>query len=270
LNESSATVLEDAVHTRAARLLALVATATASATLVGCGTLQVTTGPVPGSKAGPHLSQAQFVQVTERALSKAWQVHVTATGTKGGRTSSLVADASFEHGAAVDATMTDGLGLYGAPSTTKRQLLLVGNRVFVAVPHRTGSFVAVDVAGPRSRYGRLSSATRRAVRPTQGLEPVRRGLRSLTYDGMEAGQGLYLDHYELGVDTARAFGAAAVRKLHAPATTTIQVWLDSDNLLRRMSYELGGVHLDTVYSAWGHDVDVESPGAKHVVRTVRG
>src|SRR5436190_23872526 len=97
---------------RVARLLALVVTTTASATLVGCGAIQVTSGPVPGSKDGPHLSQAQFVQATERALAKVFTVHVTVDSAKGGRTSSLVADTSFERGTAVDVTMTDGLGRY--------------------------------------------------------------------------------------------------------------------------------------------------------------
>jgi hypothetical protein len=197
-------------------------------------------------------------------------VHVTVDSSKGGRTSSLVADTSFERGTAVDATMTDGLGQYGAPSTTKRQLRLVGNRVFVAVPAKPGKFLAVDVAGAGSRYGRLSGATRRAVRPAQSLEPIRRGLRTLTYDGMEAGQGLYLDHYELGIDSAKAFGAAAARRMHAPARITFQVWLDSDHLLRRVSYELGGTRLDATYSAWGKEADIEAPEPKDVVRTVRG
>jgi hypothetical protein len=258
------------VRGRSMRLLVSIGLATTLATVAGCGAVQVTTGTVPGSKDGPHLGQAEFVPVVEQAMAKAFSVHAVVDGTKGSRKSSIVADVAFRRGASMKVTMTDGLGMYGAASTQKEELRLVGDHVYVSAAHKHGKFVAIALAGPRSAYGRLADATRRSVRPDQSLEPVRRGLRSLAYEGMDAGQGLYLDHYVLVVGTAKAFGAATAKKLHAPATITFQVWLDSDHLLRRMTYELDGIKLDASYTAWGRRVDVEAPGPKDIVRTMRG
>jgi hypothetical protein len=270
LKELLLTVLEGAVQGTTARVLRCLGVATALTAVAGCGPVHVTTGTVPGSKDNPHLSRAQFVPTVEQAMAREFSVHASVGATRGKQASTLEADASFRRDAAVRLTMTDGLGIYGAPSVRAKEMRLVGRQVFVPVPHRTGKFSAIDVASPRSRLGRFATLARRAVRPSETFEPIRRGMRSLTYEGMDAGQGLYLDHYQVVVGSARAFGAATAKRMHAPATLTYEVWLDSDGLLRRIAHESGGVAYDTSFIQWGKSVEAEAPPPRDVVRTVRG
>ena len=43
------------------------------------------------------------------------------------------------------------------------------------------------------------------------------------------------------------------------------MWLDSRNLLRRMSFEMSGVDFEAEMSKWGEPVKVQKPAADDIV-----
>jgi hypothetical protein len=67
-------------------------------------------------------------------------------------------------------------------------------------------------------------------------------------------------------DVALVPGGAAAIAAGAPATRTYDIWLDSGDLMRRMTYSGPS---DVVYSDWGKRIDVDPPWPKQVVNARR-
>ena len=68
-------------------------------------------------------------------------------------------------------------------------------------------------------------------------------------------------HYSVVVDVRAAFaerGVAPTGRL--PATTTWEVWVDDDDLLRKVTFNLGDTAVTASYPVWGHgDLDLDPP-----------
>jgi len=110
---------------------------------------------------------------------------------------------------------------------------------------------------------RLGLATVRPDLPTLvGL--IGSSVRSLTYVGPDVINGLAVQHWRALVDSS-VFAPSAT------GTTTVELWLDSSDLLRQISYSLvsGGIASTTTsvtvtYGDFNSTVDIAEPDPSEV------
>jgi hypothetical protein len=251
------------------RILVAVAASCAVLGTAGCGDLKPTQGVIPHSADAPHLSQAEFVPALIQAEKAAGAVHMEVRMTRGGKVTSLVADSSMTPGGSIGLTLLDGIGRYGRPSVHKFELRLIGNDMYISVPGKAGKFMQYDSSDPRSLCGCVARHLREAASPEGSVANFRRGLVSLKFLGLVARDGLYLQHYRAYVDPKRLVAGQSGQALKLPDRYTYDMWLDSDNLVRRMSGEASGLKIVATYSDWGKRIDLDPPWPKQIVNAPR-
>lgn len=99
------------------------------------------------------------------------------------------------------------------------------------------------------------------------FDAFREGLEKVEYVGEEEIDGDTTDHYVFTVDAAKAAEAQGqMMPPGAPEQLTYDVWLTDDDLMRRVSFELGPVKAVIDATEWGEPVDVEAPPASDIVQ----
>ena len=103
--------------------------------------------------------------------------------------------------------------------------------------------------------------------PLASFKTAEKAVRSADRVGTDPGRG-EVDHYKVVLDTAalvKNLDPAAAKQAQIPETVTYDMWLDSKNLLRRMSFSMSGVDFEAEMSRWGKPVTVHSPPANDIV-----
>jgi len=101
--------------------------------------------------------------------------------------------------------------------------------------------------------------------PVKSMEDFTKGVDTITYLGTETVDGEELEAYEMTVDTTKVdqlkeTGAQLPKKL------TYQVWLDSEDRMRKTSMDMGKLGtMNMEVFDWGKDVDITAPPANQVV-----
>lgn len=227
----------------------------------GCGSAPPTTsGAVPDSAGGSHLSMAQFIPTVTQAVAGARSVHTELRSARGQKKTVADADVSFTSLGSLRMTYTDELGVFNSPSSVETEIRLLERQAFIKGKGTSGKYAVIQGDSSRSINARALRQMRADMNPTQDLAPLRKGMTKLTYLGLVAGDGLYMGHYRATVNAKRAFGIAA--KSQASATFTCDVLLDAENRPRRLTYEVNGLSVDISYADWGKRIRVDKPGPK--------
>ena len=114
--------------------------------------------------------------------------------------------------------------------------------------------------------------------PARMAQTMREGLESLEYLGTEEAEGTTLHGYQASLD--KAFlqerveqGAGALGLDGNPMIdtedlpeTAFELWLDADDLVRRLEVEVAGLTFTAHFSDWGEPVEIEAPPASQVTR----
>lgn len=97
--------------------------------------------------------------------------------------------------------------------------------------------------------------------------------QSITFVGTEDVDGEQLDHYQLVLDLEAALEASgqSMEDLgtdlpELPDTVTYEVWLDEDDLMRQVDFDLMGGTINLTMDDWGSDVTVEAPDPEDVTQ----
>jgi hypothetical protein len=245
------------------------AAAAAALVMAGCGSLAPTQGGTPEtSHPSDHLSISNFAVLVLTATDSARSVHTerveTAHGVRTEITGDTLFDRDFYRGRLTLATVPQGTGT-GA-STGRSELRLLSGHLYVHVPGLvpTGKFVSQDLDGMTSAVGALCACLFSRLEPTTTLQNMRQSLMKVDYLGREKRAAASLEHYRLEADTAKIPGA--VDASHPPTTRVYQIWLDSKQLMRQMTYTTIDKSVDVIYSDWGERVHVQRPATKQIHR----
>lgn len=114
-------------------------------------------------------------------------------------------------------------------------------------------------ATPAEEVGLVDSFT-----PKGMFSAMRAGAKSVTNKGPEDLQGTPTTKYELSVDTAAAEAGAGATPSPGSAEAIFTIWVDKDDLLRRISVPAEGSTVVVDYSGWGDPVEVVAPPADQV------
>ena len=139
------------------------------------------------------------------------------------------------------------------------EVRMVDNVMYMSMPPMTpeGEFLKFDLDDPNSPLGSLGGVTQGD--PLETFKAFDEGLRDVKYLGSEDVDGEEMDHYVLTVDGKAAAKAQGAPAGSVPEEITYDLWLDDDDLMRRIQYTMAGGGVTISMSDWGEPVTVKAP-----------
>jgi len=223
-----------------------------------------------GGDSGAALTQDTFASAVLKATRQAKTAHLSASISAAGQ--QLTMDGDVEVGDdpadyAADITLS-------VPSLGDAlHMVLVDEVIYMNLGALTqDKFVKIE-SGRESPFGDLSQLTASAD-PAAGIKALEDGVTAFEKRGTEQIDGVETTHYRVTVDTQRVLKAQGMADLYAggagggpqlPATLDYDLWIGSDNLLRRTQFAMGQdftMLVDT--TAWGESVNVSAPPLNQV------
>ena len=211
---------------------------------------------------GGHLDKAGLIEAISTGPAEAGSAHMQMSMT-GSMALSAEGDVAYQD-SGPEMQMTMNMPQMGG----KMELRLVDGLLYMTIPTLTpgGKFLRIDPndkSNPLTKsFGSLSDQ----MDPLASVAAMKTAVRDVTFVGAEQVDGVDADHYTVTVDTAKMVKAMKQKNVAGmPDTLTYEMWLDSDDLLRRMQFELSGLDVDMTLSKWGEPVDVTAPPASKVM-----
>ena len=205
---------------------------------------------------GGGYDEDELLENMKAAIAENESAHVTMEMT-GGQQMSGEGDVSYA-GDATSMQMTMQMPQLGAGSMEMR---MIDGVIYMSVPPMTpeGKFFKIDTNDSDSPFGDLGGVTQGD--PLATFDAFDAGLEDVTYVGEEDVDGEQLHHYVLTVDAEKAAKAQGQPvQPGMPETITYDMWIDDDDLMRRIEFDLGaGGSMVMTMSDWGKPVTVEAP-----------
>lgn len=142
------------------------------------------------------------------------------------------------------------------------EMVLVDGTAYMSVPGATkpGQFFEVDESNP------AFSGLDDGLSPADSFKAFDAGLQSVEEVGTEEIDGDETTRYRLEVDAEKALDASGQGTVPGlPETLSYDVWLDEDDRMRRLTYELTGTELTMDMTDWGKPVTIEAPDKDDLV-----
>ena len=220
----------------------------------------------PGSTdSGGHLDKDGLVEAITVGTHEAGSAHISME-MSGGSAMSAEGDVDYQ-GSNPEMQMTMKMPQMGAGTMEMR---LVDGIVYMTLPQVTppGKFLKIDPKDKSNPMSRNFGSMTDQMDPLNSIKGMRAGVQEVEFVGAESVQGEPADHYLVTVDTAKMMKATQQKTVPGmPETLTYDMWLDDEDLLRRMQFDLGGVKMDMLMSNWGEPVEVQAPPAGKIVES---
>jgi hypothetical protein len=196
---------------------------------------------------------------------KAGSAHMVMTVGIGGQ--SIKADGDVKIGKTfADTSMSMDMDMGSAGPATMR-MLLVDKIFYMNLGQMTkGKYAKVDLTDEDNAFTKQFSQLLDQMDPTKQLEQFQKAVTSFEKKGKpEQIDGVEAQPYELVLDTTKIDAFADLPAgATVPKTITYEMYMGSDNLLRRMTCDVSGAKTQLDYSKWGEDVDIKAPPASEV------
>ena len=142
---------------------------------------------------------------------------------------------------------------------------LVDGVMYMAMPPMTpeGKFLKLDTNDPNSPFGDLGGVLQGD--PLSTFDAFDAGLEKVVYVGAEDVDGEELDHYVLTVDAKKAARAQGTKVPSGTGTVTYDLWIDDQDLMRRLQFGSGQTGMTLTMSDWGKPVTVKAPPASAIM-----
>jgi hypothetical protein len=256
---------------RFGRAIAVTLTAGVALCLAGCGD-QHTSGPGYATKdktveanGDAPLGRTELISAAYDASMKAGSVHLSMT-MKGGTSTSAEGDVSYGGGEPA-MTMTMSLPQVGSGKIEMRH---VDRVIYMQIPGLTkpGKFVAIDPKDKRSPLAKNFAGLTDQMDPLSSVKSMESAVTRVDHVGPGTVDGASVDHYRVAVDTAKM-----LKKLGQPTpegmpkSLTYDMWLDDQDLIRKMSFDVAGTSVEMLLSKWGQPVKVQRPAAGDIMKT---
>ena len=142
------------------------------------------------------------------------------------------------------------------------EMIVVDGDAYMSMPGVTkpGKYFEVDQSNP------MFSGLDQGMSPADSFAAFEAGLEQVQELGPETVGGDETTHYRLEVDAAKALEASGQPSVPGlPDTLTYDVWLDPEDRMRRLVYELAGTKLTMDMTDWGKDVTIVAPDKDDIV-----
>ncbi len=261
---------------RLSRPMALAATSALLVTVSACGGTaeeestsagsSATSSSIPASERDDGYDAEELVAAMKAAVQEQQSTHIAMEmSTTGQPKTTAEGDVSYEG----DTTAMRLSMQVPQAVADDVEMRLVDGMLYLAMPPMTpeGKFVELDTKdadGPLGDLGGMAKGD-----PLSTLDGFESGLEDVEYVGEESVQGEDLDHYVLTVDAkkaAAAQGAGADELPPGARSLDYDLWLDSEDLIRRMEFSQGTGSIVITMSDWGEPVTVEAPPASAIMK----
>lgn len=172
-------------------------------------------------------------------------------------------------GGGADMTMTGDIRMTEADAAmdlrttgeTEFAMIVVDDRYFIAESADDPEYTEIPAGSPTASAMRqqLRSANLRTT-----FDAFDAGLKGVKSVGHEEIDGASTCHYQLEVDSTKALEAQGQKNVPAgmPRTIDYDLFLDEEDQMRRMTFELGPVEMVMDMTKWGEPVDIKAPKTK--------
>jgi hypothetical protein len=253
-----------------ARGLALTVTVGVSFGLAGCGNDAATTSVsadnrsvVEESGSSAVLTRDDLISTAYEAAMDAGSAHMSMT-MKGDASMSAEGDMTYAAGSSA-MRMTMSMPQMGKG---EMELRLVEKKMYLKVPGMTppGKFIAIDPQDESSPMSKGFAGLADQMDPLASVKAMESAVTSVNRVGAEKVDGVSTDHYRVVVDTARLIkDLDKPEPAGMPKTVSYDMWLDGDNLIRKMTFDVRGASVEMLLSGWGKPVEVERPSPGDIV-----
>lgn len=172
-----------------------------------------------------------------------------------GQSMIMTGAADLSDGTAMDIQME-------VPGAGNIHMILVDGEAFMSMPGVTeeGQFVQMPL---EELMGADADEFTNQVDITSQWDDWEAGAQEVTFVGVEDVDGEQLNHYELLLDTSKV---ESEDMAGMPGELTYDVWLDDQNFMRQVTFELEGVEAVMKMDNWGEPVDIAAPDAADVMQ----
>ncbi|CAN5562443.1 N/A [soil metagenome] len=210
-----------------------------------------------GSSSGDELDRETLVPTITDAMLAAGSVRLDAAVKASGQSITIEGSQRIAKSVkdnAVDVSLS-GEGVEG-------RLILLDTVLYLDLGQPTGGkFVRVDLtkAGPGSE---MFDQLLRSTDTTASVESLQGAIKTLDVVGTEQVDGAKTTHYRLTVNTKKALTGQQLppeQTKQLPNTLAYELWVDEDDLLRKMTADVAGAAVTFTLSDWGKPVDITAP-----------
>lgn len=210
-----------------------------------------------GSSSGDQLDRETLVRTITDAMLAAGSVRIDAVVKAGGQSITIKGSqriAKSVKDSAIDVTLS-GQGVEG-------RLILLDTVLYLDLGQPTGGkFVRLDLTegGPGSE---MFDQLLRSTDTTASVKSLQGAIKTLDVVGTEQVDGAKTTHYRLTVETKKALKGQQLppeQTQQLPKTLTYELWVDEDDLLRKMTADVAGAAVTFMLSDWGKPVDITAP-----------
>lgn len=214
-----------------------------------------TESAAPEEQPGGYDAQ-ELIDAMKAAVAEKQSAHLTMAGS--GQGMSGEGDVSY---AGDDTAMQMRMEL----PTGKALVRLVDGVMYMAMPPMTpeGKFLKIDTNDPNSPFGDLGGVLQGD--PLATFDAFDAGLEKVVYVGAEDVDGEEMDHYVLTVDAKKAAQAQGTKVPSGTGTVTYDLWIDDQDLMRRLQFGSGQTGMTLTMSDWGKPVTVKAPPASAIM-----
>lgn len=158
------------------------------------------------------------------------------------------------------------------PEMGEVEMIIVDSTVFMAIPGMTPEGTYVE-APPEltADLGQLED-----IDVSSQWDAWEEGAEKVVFVGTEDVDGSEMSRYEItvseeAIDAAMETAAgemgddAAATSMGLDGPVVYDVWLDEDNLMRRMTMDVGGTPVEMTMDNWGEPQDIQAPSSDEVV-----
>ena len=148
------------------------------------------------------------------------------------------------------------------------EMRVVDGTFYLSMPPATprGKFLAFRTGDPNSPLAGVGDLTTQ-MDPMRSFDAFEHGLTDVELVGSEEVGGETMDHYRLTVDTAAALKGMKQQQAGMPETISYELWLDDEDLMRKVVFDIAGASMSMEMSRWGEPVKVTAPRRAAIVET---
>jgi hypothetical protein len=235
-------------------------TAAASTAAPSAGAASSTATADAASPAQPYQDKAALIAGLKSGASTATTAHVAMDMSVDGQSLTMEGDSRLDP---ADPAMRMSMDM---GSQLKLQMTLVDKKVYLkgmpGVP--AGKWAVVDAG---SQVGKQMEDSLAQADPTKMYDQFDKAVTEVKPMGEDSVDGDKAYKYELTLDT-RAMGRSlpAGSAVKMPDSVTYLAWVDEDNHLRKVTFDLLGSSTTMTMSNFGEPVDITAPPAAQTVK----
>ncbi|MEO7448909.1 MAG: LppX_LprAFG lipoprotein [Humibacillus sp.] len=209
----------------------------------------------------PYKDKASLIAGLKAGSASSTSAHVSMDMNAAGQSLTMQGDTKID---AANPAMKMSMDM---GSQLKLEMILIDKKVFIkGIPGVAAGKWAV--ADSSSELGKQMAGALAQGDPTKMYAQFDKAVTDVSSKGEETVDGEKTWKYELTLDTS-AMGASlpAGSTVKMPKTITYLAWIDADNHLRKVTFDVMGSKATMLMSKYGEPVDITAPAAADTVKS---